>query len=70
LNDAVEQLDMSARGDLGNDAAERSVLINLTSDDIRQNTPPPRRVTRNDGRCGFVATCLDAKDNCLDWGLN
>ncbi len=59
----VEHFDMRARGNLRHHAAERRMLIGLRQNDVGQDLPAAVRIPRNDGRCGFVACCLDAEND-------
>ena len=61
LDDAVERLDMGARGDLGNDAAECRMLLDLAEHDVGQDLRPAAVVQRDDGCGGLVAAGLDAE---------
>ena len=61
LDDAVERLDMGARGDLRHDAAERRMLLDLAEHDVGQDFGRPLAVQRDDGRGGLVAARLDAE---------
>ena len=62
LDDAVERLDMGARGDLGHDAAERRMLLDLAEHDVGQDLRPAAVVKRDDGCGGLVAARLDAEN--------
>ncbi len=55
----VEHVDMGARSDLGHDAAERRMLVNLRAHDVGQNPPRPVAQPLDHGGGGFVAGGLD-----------
>ena len=46
-DDAVERLDMGARGDLGDDPAEGGMVGDLREHDVGQDAPPTRRRRRS-----------------------
>ena len=59
VDDAVDQLQMRARRDLGHDAAERPVIFDLRQHLVGQNSP----VAVDHGGGGFIATGFDAQDD-------
>ena len=62
-DDAVEIVEVGARGDFRHDAAIRPVLVELRQHDVGQDRP----VVANDRGGGFVAACFDAEnDHCED----
>ena len=62
LDNAVERLDMGARRDLGNDAAERRMLLDLAEHDVGQDVRPATGAKRDDGCRGLVAARLDPEN--------
>ncbi len=60
-HDRRDELEMTPRGDLGNNAAERCVQLGLRRDDVALDLP----VGCDDGCGGFVAARLDAKDQAI-----
>ena len=63
-HDAVEQLGVAPRGDLGDDAAELGVELVLRRDDRRQDL-----AAAHDGGAGVVARGLDAEQQAAPVGL-
>ena len=57
-DDRRDELEVAARGNLGDDAAVARVQIGLRGDDARANLP----VLRDERRRGLVATRLDPED--------
>ena len=58
-NDRRDELQMTARGDLGHDASVPRVQIRLRGDDVREHLP----LGRHERRGGLVARRLDAEDH-------
>ena len=65
FDDAVEQVDMGARGDLRHHAAVRRVVLDLRVDDIGQNAAGTVLGPLDHGGGGLIAGCLDAQHQHL-----
>ena len=65
VDDAVEQVDMGARGDLRHHAAERRVILDLRVDDVRQDAAGTVLAPLDHGGGGLVAGGLDAQHQHL-----
>jgi hypothetical protein len=61
-DDAVERLDMSARRDLRDHAAEFGMFADLRQHNIRQNTPTAAIVAAHHRGGCFIAGRLDAEN--------
>ena len=61
VDDAVEHVDMGARGDLRHHAAEGGMLLGLRAHDIGQDPPRPVALALDHGGCGFIAGGLDSQ---------
>ena len=59
IDDAVEQVDMGARGDLRHHAAEAGVLVGLRAHDIGEDLAAAVALALDHGGCGFIAGGLD-----------
>src|SRR5262249_36160797 len=55
IDDAVEQVDMGAGGDLRHHAAEARVLFRLRAHDVGQDASAAVAVALDHGGCGFIA---------------
>ena len=64
-DDDVEHLDMGARRDLRNHAAERRMLLDLRQHHVGQDGSAPVRGALDDRRRGFIAGRLDAEHDQL-----
>ena len=64
LGDTADVANVLARRDLRHHAAPLPMNLDLRRDDVRQDTPRLRRITRrrDEGRGGLVTGCLNAKD--------
>jgi len=60
-DDAVEQIDMGARRDFRNHAAEGGMLLDLRADDVGQNPAAAVAPALDHGGCGFIAGGFDAQ---------
>jgi hypothetical protein len=60
-DDAVEQIDMRACGDLRHHAAETGMLVGLRPHDIGQDSPAAVALALDHGRGGFIAGGLDTQ---------
>ncbi len=58
----AEMIEMSTRRNLGHDAAIGFVLVELRTNEVRQDLRT-RPGLGNERRCGLVTTCLDAKND-------
>ncbi len=61
-HDVIEPLEMGARRDFGNDAAERRVFLDLAVDLVRQDLAAPARPQGHDRGRGFVAGGLNSQN--------
>lgn len=62
-DDRIQMIEMRARGDLGNNPAERPVVIELAEDDIGENRPAARvGITDNRGGC-LVTARFNSQNN-------
>lgn len=60
LKNTVENADVGAGGDLGDDTAKGGMFVNLGIDDVGQDLCPPIAMASDNGGGGLVAACLDA----------